>query len=145
VGGSALVPDNNTIVTVASVISGFGSTLLVFRIQRELQMQSQSELIWIPWADWLLFAAVFLSLLVALLPLLAGFPFATRMASAACTVAIVLVAGYVPAILAHYRLIFSGKRCGPRNNPEPSERWLVLMFGVVGLAAGFYVGMRNLW
>ena len=119
--------DPGAISTTASIISGFGVAMLFFRIQRELQMHEKDEPIWIPWADRLLIGATLISLLLALLPLVAsrGFSFAMRIATAACGGSIVLVAGYVLAILAHYRLLWGRGRIGPRHNPEPAERAVV--------------------
>ena len=119
--------DSGTITTVASIISGFGVAMLFFRIQRELHMDERKEQIWIPWADWLLVAATLISLLAVLLPLvmLPGSSAALKIAIAACGASIVLVAGYVFAILAHYRLLWGKGRSGPRDNPEPAERALV--------------------
>jgi hypothetical protein len=56
-----------------------------------------------------------------------------RFTSAATTAAVVLTFGYVPTILAHYRLILRGRRRGPRKNPEPPERWLAVTWGLSGL------------
>lgn len=114
--------------TVASIISAFGIAMLVFRIQRELAMQKAGEMNWIPQSDWLLVWATEISLLLVLLPLLIA-PRTSRWIAlpvAGCASACVLVAGYIPAVFAHYRLILSGKRSGPRANPEPSERLIVL-------------------
>ena len=134
--------DPGIVATVASVIAGFGSAMLVFRIQRELQMASKNERNWIPWADRLLIAAILGCLIFVLFPLVSGIPsepIRMRVASAACASAVVLLTGYVPAILAHYRLFLGGSRCGPRDNPEPAERWLTLLF--VALAAATFVGV----
>jgi hypothetical protein len=56
----------------------------------------------------------------------------------------VLVAGYIPAIMAHYRIVFVRDRLfwgrlrqGPRDNPEPSER--ILAVGVAALATVFFL------
>jgi len=39
------------------------------------------------------------------------------------------------AILSHYRLLLGSKRRGPRENPEPAERWIVWAASLAGLAA----------
>ena len=127
-GQELIAPDVGMLSTIASIISAFGIAMLVFRIQRELEMHKAREINWIPNCDWLLVSATEISLLLVLLPLLVV-PRTSRwiaLPTAACASASVLVAGYIPAILAHYRLIFSGKRFGPRTNPEPSERLIVL-------------------
>jgi hypothetical protein len=119
----------NMLVTVASIITGFGIAMLFFRIQREIDMHSKGETIWIPSSDWLMIYAILISLLLVILPailnynstgLFAKIPRASSIAS------IILVIGYIPGILAHYRLIFGMKRKGPRENPEPPERLIIL-------------------
>jgi uncharacterized membrane protein YhaH (DUF805 family) len=121
--------DVGALATVASLIAAFGGALLVFRIQREIQMHDQMEIQWIPWADRLLVGATLTALLLVLLPLTALTNRPGRLAdlpSAACAAAVLMVAGYIFAILAHYRLLFGRRRSGPRLNPEPAERWIVL-------------------
>jgi hypothetical protein len=92
-------------------------------------MHERDEQIWIPWADRLLVGATLVSLLVVLLPLVMfrGSALAMSVAVAACSASIVLVAGYVLAILAHYRLLWGRSRSGSRDNPEPAERVLVYL------------------
>lgn len=133
------MPDPALLATVAGVIGGFGSAMLLFRLQRELHMQARGERIWIPWADRSLGVATLIALLAVLLPLVAGLPpepWRTRLASAFCTSAVLLLAGYVPTVLAHYRLLFGSLRSGPRTNPEPGERGLTWFFAALA-AAGF--------
>jgi peptidoglycan/LPS O-acetylase OafA/YrhL len=64
-----LIADNETLATVASVIAGFGSAMLAFRLEREVEGQEQGQRAWIPWADWLLIAAILLSLAAVILPI----------------------------------------------------------------------------
>lgn len=134
--------DPGALAAVASIIAAFGVAMLFFRIQRELQMQEEHEINWIPWADWLLVGATILSLFLVILPMLVLRGPASRWAllppSAAASAAI-LVAGYMPAILAHYRFILGGRRQGPRINPEPAERLVVVLASVVAVAAGIGV------
>ena len=47
-----------------------GGSMLVFRIQRELEMCHTGEITWIPRCDWLLVSGTEIALLVVLLPLL---------------------------------------------------------------------------
>ena len=108
--------------------------MLLFRVQREIAMHEQSELTWIPWADWLLVVATLFSLLLVIIPLVVLDPNGSAfkiLPSAACAGAAMLVAGYPFAILAHYRFILPGDRTGPRVNPEPPERWIVVITGLV--------------
>src|SRR5262249_31528064 len=131
-------PDSGILANVASVIAAFGAAMLSFRVQREIAMHEQDELTWIPWADWLLVLATLFSLLLVIIPLVVLDPNSAAfkmLPSAACASAAVLVAGYPFAILAHYRFIFPGDRTGPRVNPEPPERGIVVMTGVVSLGA----------
>jgi len=133
--------DAGAISTIAGIISTFGVAVLVFRIQRELQMQEAGELNWIPWSDWLSVAATLVSLLLVLLPLLAVnrtsklAPLPPAASAAAC----ILVAGYLPGILAHYRFILGGKRSGPRINPEPAERVIVRLTATIAIVVGIAV------
>jgi len=131
--------DVGAITTIASIIAGFGAAMLFFRIQRELQMAENLERIWIPVSDVLLIGATLISLLLTLLPLMVIVPipgFApVRLARASCAASILLLAGYVPSILAHYRIILGARRRGPRDNPEPAERTLAaLTVSVAALA-----------
>ena len=120
--------DGATLATIASIISCFGIAMLVFRIQREIQMRDQGEVNWIPWADRLLVAATLLSLLFVVFPLVTfgvSSEKALKSVSAVCAGTTLMVAGYVPAILAHYRLFFGTHRTGKRVNPEPAEAIIV--------------------
>jgi hypothetical protein len=81
--------------------------------------------------------ATLVSLLLVILPLVAVTASAGilhRLPAAACSASSVLVAGYILSILAHYRLLFGRKRAGPRSNPEPAEKVLVLMTGALAAA-----------
>jgi hypothetical protein len=139
--------DSGTLASIASIIAGFSVAMLYFRIQRELDMGQKGERNWIPWSDWLLIAAIMLSLLLGIIPLLA-----MRMSSKAylilpsssCAGASILVAGYPLAILAHYRFILGGSRKGPRYNPEPAERWIVLATFATSLAVFAWVTWTRL-
>jgi small-conductance mechanosensitive channel len=113
--------DAGSILTVASIVAGFGVTVLMFRIQRELDVstenwrqrkpdvESQGLPTWLTVSDFLAIAAVIIALLLAVVPLLrselvsAG---GLSQAAAACSAATVLLAGYVPSILAHYNFLF---------------------------------------
>lgn len=113
--------DGKALITVASIIAGFGVTVLMFRLQRELTISDENWRLaqtdrevrimptWIPLADYLIVAAVTVALVFAILPLLMS-PEPTRaslrLAATACTAATILLAGYVPAITAHYRFIY---------------------------------------
>ena len=126
----------DTLATVASVIAGFGAAMLSFRLGREVTAQEEGEYSWIPWADALLIAAIFVSLLLVVFPIvtfrtLSGF--AAKLPVAACSASCLLVAGYVLAILADYRLLFGRKRRGEGKNPEPTERWIVISTAVICL------------
>ena len=138
---SSVWPDLGTLATVASVIAAFAITMIFFRVQRELQMHEQLEINWIPWADLMLLLAAVVALLLVLLPLVAAHPSSwlhQRLPGPACAAAILLVAGYPFALFAHYRLILGRGRRGPRVNPEPGERFVVL----ASLAAA---GATALW
>ena len=133
--------DPGTLSTIASIISAFGAAMLFFRIQRELAMGEKGEIIWLPVADWLIVAATLISLLFVIVPLVLD---AKRLPAAAAGSAAILVAGYVLAILAHYRILFThewlfwGKRRrGQFHNPEPSE--LIISLAAAVSALVFFV------
>jgi uncharacterized membrane protein YidH (DUF202 family) len=137
--------DRGTLATIASIISAFGAAMLFFRIQRELYMEKQGERIWLPMADGLLVAATLICLLLVIVPLVSFSAPNTKLPAAASGSAAILVAGYVLAILAHYRIMFGRERLfwgerrkGRRHNPEPSERFL-------SLAASVFAFLFFLW
>lgn len=135
-------PDATTLATIASLITGFGTAMLLFRIQREVDMHSKGERIWIPWADWLLVATTILCLTAVLLPLVSGFfenRAAIQIAAASTSASILFVVGYIFSILAHYRLILGFGRTGPRTNPEPAEAVLVVASIVAAVLFGTWV------
>ena len=127
--------DTSALLTVAGIIAAVGFAVFVARIQRELQMREKGERTWIPWADWLAFGSTLLSMVVvaALLIDTKSKSAPSLWARPLLSASVVLVVGYAPAVLAHYRLLFSGRDIGPRVNPEPAERWLV--YATVILAA----------
>jgi len=134
--------DAGTLSTVASIVAGFGVAMLFFRIQRELHMKDQHEQDWIPKSDWLLIAATLTSLLLVILPIVslnAAHNRLLKIPPAACAAASILVAGYIPAILAHYRLLFGRRRSGRRANPEPAERNKIIATVVV--AVGVFIAV----
>src|SRR6185437_10645020 len=101
---------------------------------------------WIPWADRLLIGTVTAAILLVLFPIaLAGSVsslWGERLPAAACSGSAIALAGYIPAILAHYRFgftrpwIWSGQfPPGGRHNPEPAERAIVIASAVLGAAA----------
>lgn len=142
------MPDPENLATVSSLIAGFGIAILLFRIQREVQMQAQGKPIWIPWADWLLVIATVLCLGAVLFPIVSGLlqPITRiRVAASAASASIILVIGYVFSILAHYRLILSFGRTGLRENPEPSEAFLVItcIVAAVGAAAWVFRSLKE--
>jgi hypothetical protein len=124
--------DRGTLATIASIISAFGVPMLYFRILRELQMRDEGEPVWLPVADWLLVGATLVSLLLVIVPLVT-LP-DVRLPAAASGAAAIMVAGYVLAILGHYRIFFGQKRTGPRDNPEPSELFFVTVALIAALS-----------
>src|SRR5689334_11534829 len=102
--------DVGTLATVAAIISAFGTTVLVFRVERELRMAERAERNWIPWADWLVLGATLASLVCLLIVLLRPNGVTRQLATAGCAGAIVSLFGYPLGILAHYRFIFGAGR-----------------------------------
>ncbi len=126
------------LITVASIITGFGITMLFFRIQRELDMSAKGEPIWIPYSDWLMVCAILISLILVILPGIldsVSLGWLSRIPKAASIASIILIIGYIPGILAHYRLIFGRGKIGPRYNPEPPEKIIVLATAICSAVA----------
>jgi hypothetical protein len=125
-----MIADIGSLVTIASIISGFGIAMLYFRIQRELQMHDQMELNWIPWADRLLIVATLVSLLFVLLPVVLfdkKWEIISKIIIGSSASSIIMVVGYIFAILAHYRFLLGKERKGPRTNPEPAEKFVIII------------------
>jgi hypothetical protein len=124
-----------TLVTVSGIYLAFSVAVLVFRVQRESEMEKQAETTWIPWADRLLFAVGACSTIVIALAL-AGIPASfLKIMVAGELAATMFILFYPLALLAHYRLILRGDRHGPRDNPEPGERVLVWIAVAIALLA----------
>jgi hypothetical protein len=124
------------LITTASIIAGFGVAVLMFRIQRELYAREKGWPSWVACSDWLTISSTLIALLLVIMPLaLFGedSKLARKVAEAATCSSVILLAGYVPSILAHYRFILRGGRDpnGSRTNPEPSELALILITIVV--------------
>ena len=95
---------------------------------------------WLPLADWLLVVATLSCLLLILLPISACFPL--RLPAAVAAASAVVVAGYLPSLLAHYRIVLGSERQGSLHNPEPIELVLVLTTVVAALVVGAWVYYR---
>lgn len=137
-------PDAATLATIGSVIAAFGAAMLFFRIQRELHMDVQGERIWIPWSDRLLIVATLACLLLVLVPITLSV--GLLLPTVATAASSVMVAGYILAILAHYRIIlgrrfilWGDRRTGPRSNPEPGELLVIAVTVLVALATAAFV------
>jgi hypothetical protein len=114
---------------------------MMFRVQRELYVLEvlKIEVLWLAWADSLILLSVALAVFGATVPLLvvrASSPFVVALAAASCVAALILQAGYLPAILAHYRIWLGGTRHGPRERGEPIERRVVI--GSIVCAAALF-------
>lgn len=138
--------DPTAYLTVASILSGFGVTVLMFRIQRELDVREKHPdwPSWLAWADYLVIVSTALSLLLVVLPLVAVRNPNERLlsvAAASCASAAILLTAYIPAILDHYRIEIGTKRTAYRHRGEPWERLFVIGgFVVAALAFGWIVG-----
>jgi hypothetical protein len=91
-------------------------------------------------ADWLLVVATLSCLLPIILPISAGFPL--RLPAAVSAASAVVVAGYLPSLLAHYRIVLGSERRGSHHNTEPIELLLVLITVVAALVAGAWAYYR---
>jgi hypothetical protein len=133
-----LVRSASDLISVAAIVLAFGLTVIIFRVQRELSVREKypGSPTWIACSDWLILVSVVLVLLFAMIPLLAVAPAIWRVQAAACVAAVILEVGYIPAILAHYRIGIGANRKGPRDRGEPAEVGIVLATLVLA-AIGF--------
>jgi hypothetical protein len=135
------------LISAAAIIVGFGVTAIMFRVQREIYVREELKinLLWLAWADYLLLSSVGLAVFGVLLPILAvgRYSVTVSVAAAVCAAAIVLLAGYIPAILAHYRIGLGATRQGPREKGEPLERRSVCLTAVAAsVTFGITLGLR---
>jgi hypothetical protein len=148
------MPTPQPYLTVASILSGFGISVFMFRIQRELRVRDVNPRLpnWLAWADYLILAAILVSLLLVVLPLMA-MPdpgrLAYSVAAGSCAAASLLVAAYPFAILDHYRIEIGawrtreGEHPRERHKGEPIERMIVI--GAAVLAAIAFVTIVLAW
>jgi hypothetical protein len=135
-------------LTVASLLSGFSVTALMFRVQREIEVQKdQTSDSWIACADFLILATIFLSLIFVVLPLVFFSPPAPKLiihfARSCCSASAVLLAGYPAAILDHYGILPFFERKAPPVQAAPIEKWIVLasfVFSALALIGTFCLG-----
>jgi hypothetical protein len=137
----------DSLITAASIMAGFGAVFFAFRLERELKLFDETdERNWIAVSDWLLIAAVIISLVIVVVPLVSLSPptnLAVTRARAACAAAAIMIAGYIPSILAHYNFIYwLGKGKG-RSNPTVSEAILVIL--TIAVAVLVYLGKWRWW
>ena len=125
------------LLTVASILSGFGVTALMFRVQREVAIREANvDPMWMAWSDYLALGSILLSVGCVVLPVLIWDARAITFAKASCAAASVAMAGFPLAILSHYRLLFGGEREAdelPFERGEPAERVLVLCAAILGV------------
>ena len=120
----------------------------VTRVEETELREKAEETRWIPWADRLLIGTVTVSLLLVLFPIaLAGSfpsPWVGRLSAAACSASTVALAGYIPALLAHYKFgphpankwIWFGDKIGPYTHAkESAEEAIVIISVVLGAVA----------
>jgi len=144
------MPTPQPYLTVASILSGFGISVFMFRIQRELRVRDANPRSpnWLAWADYLILSAIVLSLLLVVLPLMAiAEPgrLVFSIAAGSCAAAALLVAAYPFAILDHYRIEIGtwrtreGERPQERHKSEPIERMIVLGAAILAAIAFFTI------
>lgn len=140
----------DTLVTAASLIAGFGAAIMAFRLQRELDIEEkneqrphqQREQHWFPASDWLIVASNMSALCFVVAPLVAvgsPTPRMVRLASAVCCASAIMLAGYIPSILAHYEFFFGLTK--ERTNPTFWEG-IFLAVTAIGSVSAFAVAYR---
>ena len=125
-------------LTIAGILAGFGITVLMFRIQRELHVREKHPgwPNWLAWADYLVFGAILLSLIFVVLPLsaLGDSNAVLAVAAGSSGAAAVLMAAYPFAILDHYRIEIGAHRKRDRDKGEPIEKVIVVCAVAVAAA-----------
>ena len=128
-------------LTVASILAGFGVTVLMFRIQRELQVVNEPDdpqLTWLSWADWLVVGSITLSLIGVVVPLVAVSEpkqWSYALAAASCTAASLLLAAYPFAIVDHYRLVWGKTRWRKTMRNKIAEPGAKIIVAIAFIAA----------
>ena len=141
-------------LTVASILSGFGISVFMFRIQRELGVRDQHPdwPNWLAWADYLVFATIILSLSLVVLPLIAfskPTEFIFSIAAGACAATSLLMLAYPFAILDHYRIEIgiwrtkSGESANVRHKGEPVEKAIVVITALIAILV--FIGVVLAW
>jgi hypothetical protein len=128
---------DSNLVTIAGVMLGIGIAIMLFRLSRELAMRERRERNWLAYSELLVVGACILSAIVLLLPVFGAQSrqVTVLLPRSAILAGVVMLIGYIPGILAHYRFI-GGKRRPPlRENPEPIERSIVLGATVIAVLA----------
>jgi hypothetical protein len=106
---------------------------------QELQTEDDKLHSWVAVADWLLISANTIALFVVVSLLIVQ---QIRLPRAACAAACVLLAGYVFAILAHYRLIFGAKQkyvVHPQTRQTATAEKVISAISVAAAIAAFYM------
>ena len=131
---------SSNIVTVAGVMLDIAIAILLVRLAREVTMRERTEQNWLAFSDWLAVFAALLTFTVMVLVLLEPQPGKfLRFQRPMVVAATILIVGYGPAILAHYRFLGGAKASGPRRNPEPLEAIVVPLCAVVAATVGLFV------
>jgi hypothetical protein len=132
-------------LTVASILTGFGISVFMFRIQRELGVRDRHPdwPNWLAWADYLIISTITLSVILVIIPLVAA-PAPSRLiysiAAGSCAAASILLLAYPFAILDHYRIEIGtwrtkqGEKPQARHKGEPLERIIVVTAAIVAAA-----------
>ncbi len=129
--GESVQVVSGDLIAVAAIVIGFGMTAMMFRTQRELWVKENHPdwPLWLACADYLIIVSVVLAIVTVVLILWAPAVTANRRAAAAAAsvAALILQAGYIPAVFAHYRIWFGVNRAGDRQAGEPAERAIVYL------------------
>jgi hypothetical protein len=125
------------LISTAAIVLGFGVTVVMFRVQRELYVLETLKRtpVWLAWADYLVLASIFLALIGVIIPLLMIPAPSDRLISMTAGLCVVLQTGFIPAVLAHYRIELGAHRQGPRQKGEPIERIVVLITAAAAVLA----------
>jgi hypothetical protein len=97
-------------------------------------------------SDYLIVISVGIAILalVVLLAIPGITQFRRGFAAASCVAAIVLQAGYIPGILAHYRIEIGRHRTADREEGEPAEKVIVCVSFVLAVVVFILVFRQHL-
>lgn len=121
------------LITLAVALLGFQLVAAAWRIQREVQMEAEGEITWLPYCDWLNLVGIIVTTLIIFLTMsgVTGRPIVLLLG-----LTIIFIAGYPFTIAGHYMLYTERQTMCPRPHFPKQEK---IALGVVLLLAFAFV------